>query len=534
MSITASLPILRIPPFPGAKVKDVAIRAATPSSVPSAESVIAAIRAYRVGGAYWGTQPALPKPGYVVLKVRDSTMRSEVLGRLSPGMPVVDWPDGDVDPWHVLADAKEVIADVGDELALLGAIAGKTVRCVVPGSIAPGPAALEAVRDHLIDGVTYVDPFTNEPIDVLQAIQLCGFWRRIIDSNRRLGAAFGFAAWKRRTVQALLWNGTEADIFHAGAKPRADAEIAVWRTRIGAQVLRRLEASGARLVEVEDGFIRSAGLGADCVPPLSVVVDRLGAYFDPSRPSELEQILESGNFPAPLLERATTLRRLIVDSGISKYEMGKTRARLRSDDRRMILVPGQVEDDRAVILGGQGLASNLELLKRVRSSSPDARIIYKPHPDVEAGHRRGAIDDVASLNLADEIARNQPISGLIDAVDEVHVNTSLAGFEALLRGKPVTTHGVPFYAGWGLTRDLGVIPDRRTARRSLDQLVAAALLVYPRYLDPVTGLPCPPEILLRRLIEQSGVQPPSTLVKLRRVQGKLRRRAQALARRFAL
>ena len=79
-------------------------------------------------------------------------------------------------------------------------------------------------------------------------------------------------------------------------------------------------------------------------------------------------------------------------------------------------------------------------------------------------------------------------------VDEVHVNTSLAGFEALLRGKAVTTYGVPFYAGWGLTRDLGPVPARRTAKRSIDELVAAALLIYPRYLDPVTGLPCPAEV----------------------------------------
>jgi capsular polysaccharide export protein len=93
------------------------------------------------------------------------------------------------------------------------------------------------------------------------------------------------------------------------------------------------------------------------------------------------------------------------------------------------------------------------------------------------------------LALADELAPDAPISSIIDLVDEVHVNTSLAGFEALLRGKPVTAYGVPFYAGWGLTRDLGPIPRRRTRRRSLDELVAAALLLYPRYLDPVTRLP---------------------------------------------
>jgi capsular polysaccharide export protein len=49
---------------------------------------------------------------------------------------------------------------------------------------------------------------------------------------------------------------------------------------------------------------------------------------------------------------------------------------------------------------------------------------------------------------------------LIAMADELHVNSSLAGFEALLRGKPVTVHGVPFYAGWGLTTDRGPVPAR--------------------------------------------------------------------------
>ena len=77
--------------------------------------------------------------------------------------------------------------------------------------------------------------------------------------------------------------------------------------------------------------------------------------------------------------------------------------------------------------------------------------------------------------------------------------TSLLGFEALLRGKRVTTTGAPFYAGWGLTRDLGRIPARRGGQVSLAQLVHAALIAYPRYLDPVTHLPCPPELIVERL-----------------------------------
>jgi capsular polysaccharide export protein len=112
-------------------------------------------------------------------------------------------------------------------------------------------------------------------------------------------------------------------------------------------------------------------------------------------------------------------------------------------------------------------------------------------------------------------------------VDEVHVNTSLAGFEALLRGKGVTTYGVPFYAGWGLTHDLGPVPGRRTARRSLDELVAATLLLYPRYLDPITRLPCPAEIVVARL-SQSDDEDPSLIVAVRRAQGRLMRRLRSL------
>jgi capsular polysaccharide export protein len=121
-----------------------------------------------------------------------------------------------------------------------------------------------------------------------------------------------------------------------------------------------------------------------------------------------------------------------------------------------------------------------------------------------------------------------PIASLISMVDEVHVNTSLAGFEALLRRKPVTVYGVPFYAGWGLTADLGPVPDRRTARRSLDELVAATLLLYPRYLDPITGLPCPAEVLAPRLCNGAG-EDPGLLVRMRRLQGKLMRRLGLVA-----
>ncbi|MBA3730078.1 MAG: capsule biosynthesis protein, partial [Sphingomonas sp.] len=144
-------------------------------------------------------------------------------------------------------------------------------------------------------------------------------------------------------------------------------------------------------MEAEDGFIRSIGLGADCIPPLSLVVDRLGIYFDPNQPSELETLLQKGTFPPELTQRARRLRTLMVDLGVSKYAVGQRRIAHQPGRQLCVLVPGQVEDDRSVLCGGGVVTSNLELLRRARQHAPGAHIIYKPHPDVEAGHRVGAI-----------------------------------------------------------------------------------------------------------------------------------------------
>jgi len=173
------------------------------------------------------------------------------------------------------------------------------------------------------------------------------------------------------------------------------------------------------------------------------------------------------------------------------------------------------------VLSGGANCTNLELIAKARALEPDAWIVYKPHPDVEAGHRKGHVPDAEALRHANAIERKAPITALIDQVDALHVITSLAGFEALLRGKDVTTHGQPFYAGWGLTRDLGPKNPRRNRRRSLDELVAATLIGYPRYVDPVTRLPCPPEVLVQR-ITRGEARMTSLLITLREWQGKLR------------
>jgi capsular polysaccharide export protein len=506
---------------------------------------IASIAALQVGGSYWGNRPSLPNAPYVLVRVRDAKARAEVLQSVSKDRAILVWADsrhgisslpsrpittvrGCCDPWHLLGRAVEVIADGDDELALVAAISNIPVRCVGAGpfqAVTRGEAGLlQVVRSSLLGACNYTSPFTGQSITLSEAIDLCAFWRRLIDSNRSIKAALGFASWKKPTVAPLLWSGS-GDVPFVSKAPwlHEGTEVAIWRSRVSTKQVRALADKEARLVEVEDGFIRSVGLGADCVPPLSIIVDHIGIYFDPQRRSELEFLLEEADFPDELVARAKTLRRLIVESGISKYEVGRTLGLKHVGEGRKLLVIGQVEDDRSVRCGGGDIQSNRELLRRVRQNATGGLIYYRPHPDVQAGHRVGKIADEELASLADEVVQSGTISECIDGVDEVHVNTSLAGFEALLRGKPVTTYGVPFYSGWGLTRDLGAVPARRTARRSLDELVAATLLLYPRYVDPVTGLPCPPEILIDRLVNGAAGSREGGLVALRRLQGRLKR-----------
>ena len=514
-------PFLRVPPFPGAKVQTLT----GTQNLDSYTDALERVRQLRVGGAFWAVQPGLPEE-YVLAR---SATAASAAKRLNTNLPILCWADGDhgdlsgeCDPWHMLAGARMLVTERRDEVALIAAVLRVPVYHCDPQS---DELTLQDIDPRFLLGQAlsmggYVNPFTGQPMSATDAIELCGFWRELIDANRDITAGVGFAFWKQQNVAPLLWGGNAN--FSFSRVKSASGPVAVWRAKASPTAIAELERQHVPLIEVEDGFLRSQGLGADCIPPLSITVDRLGAYFDPAKPSELELLLQEGKFDEALLARARELRDRIVVNELGKYERGGKQIDRPAGSRRHILVPGQVEDDRAVQSGGCGLVSNLELLRKVREQAPDAYILYKPHPDVLAGHRRGAATTQDCLIYADEVVSGLPITSLIVMVDEVHVNTSLAGFEALLRCKSVTTYGVPFYSGWGLTRDLGPVPARRSARRTLDELVAATLLIYPRYLDPRSGLPCPAEVVVTRLCETEG-EDPGLIVGIRRLQGKVMR-----------
>ncbi|TNF20731.1 MAG: capsular polysaccharide biosynthesis protein [Rhodobacteraceae bacterium] len=326
-------------------------------------------------------------------------------------------------------------------------------------------------------------------LDAFEAQTLA--WRE----DHRGWVASGMRLWKRRPLQKVFGRVRPMVFEDDTAKARARAEAEDRRRMVWAGKAGDLD----RVVRVEDGFLRSRGLGAELVPPLSLVTDDLGIYYDPRRESRLERLIAaSGDLRADQVQRAYRLRRAILKARLSKYNLGGSTAPDLPEGHR-ILVPGQVEDDASILTGCTGIRTNHALLLATRQANPEAVILYKPHPDVEAGLRRGAVPQAGEI--ADLVLEEADPMALLDQVQEVWTLTSLLGFEALLREVPVTTLGVPFYAGWGLTRDRGDVPPRRKAKVSLDALVHATLIAYPRYFDPVTDLPCPPEVVVHRLSE---------------------------------
>ncbi|WP_439598704.1 capsular polysaccharide export protein, LipB/KpsS family [Falsiroseomonas sp.] len=436
------------------------------------------------------------------------------------GAPVLPGSLPATDPWRLL-ETRLPLHGASRDLALLALAAGVTLA---DGPLAGAdPAASWAA---ILAATRAVDPFRAVPCSVEAALDLLALWRVREAESRGIAACLGVHPYKRDRLRQLLASAGPPPAFAARPAPaialaqRRGGALLAWSASAPEDLPARCAEAGVPLAWLEDGFIRSAGLGAAFRAGASFALDRHGPYYDPARESDLARLLATEPFPPALLARARALRRAVVARGVTKYNLGGAAPVIGAPPgRRRILVPGQVEDDASIRQGGGAIRRNLDLLRAVRAAAPEAWLVYKPHPDIEAGFRRGRIATRNLEGLADQVLRGAPMAPLFGLVDEVHTITSLTGFEALLRGLPVTCWGTPFYAGWGLTTDRGPIATPpRTRRLTLDELVAGALILYPRCIDPLTLLPCPPEVLLDRM-DRPDLFPPGRRARLRAAQG---------------
>ena len=305
---------------------------------------------------------------------------------------------------------------------------------------------------------------------------------------------FGFPFWKRKSIKQMfeLLNNKNTHFVNKSDlvnkyKNSHETIFVLWSMNLPELV----SNEKCTVYRLEDGFIRSKKLGSDLTVPYSLVLDKVGIYFNPLIDSGLEKILNTHELTAKEREESDRLLRIILTNNISKYNSQKHidyQDKIDKKYKKIKLVIGQVSDDASIKYGANEIRSNLELLEAVYTKSEDTDfIIFKPHPDVVSGNRAGCVATNIALEYCNIVEESISLPSLLNIPNiEVHTISSLSGFENLLRGNTTICYGNPFYAGWGATTDLYIpkeIKNRRQKKRSPLEILYCAYIEYPIYFD---------------------------------------------------
>ncbi|MED7820124.1 MULTISPECIES: capsular polysaccharide export protein, LipB/KpsS family [unclassified Francisella] len=266
------------------------------------------------------------------------------------------------------------------------------------------------------------------------------------------------------------------------------------RKKSGQKAITLAKRYKSSFVLLEDGFIRSIGLGIDNSPSFSLVEDDVGIYYDATTPSRLENILNSYDFLADkaLMSKAREAISLIKKYNISKYNnipnvdpklCDKYGLLDSSDSRKNILIIAQTEGDSSLRYGLANKFTTNDMIESAILENPRAKIYLKIHPNVFSGKKKSDIDINNINSKVIIISENINSISLLKYFAKVYTKTSGMGFEALLVGCECICFGMPFYAGWGVTDDR-ITGDRRKRKLSVEEIFAASYILYTRYYNP--------------------------------------------------
>ncbi len=264
------------------------------------------------------------------------------------------------------------------------------------------------------------------------------------------------------------------------------------RKKTGEFAFKYQQKHGGTLIRYEDGFIRSVGLGVDGSPSFSLVEDDIGIYLDATQPSKLENILSSYDFKNndTLLKNANQAINLIKKNHISKYNHAPEidKSLFNNIKNKKVLIVAQTAGDASLEYGYADEQTINQMVKDAATENPNASLYLKVHPDVISGKKQSSISLTGLPKNCQILSQDiNPIS-LLKQVDLVYTCTSGMGMEALILDKEVICYGMPFYAGWGLTKDKQTCP-RRSRQLTLTELFAGAYILYTHYYNPYKKQP---------------------------------------------
>ena len=244
------IPLLRAPPFPA---RNVVLSQSADAAIALPDDIFARLREARVGGAFWAEPTGTAVAGAVVVRSRAGDDRAK-LDELIPTAQRANalWiQPTETDPWSALEAASGLIAHGNDEWIAIARILGVPVQVLSSGMYgAPGEdsALIDDRVKAALSGVEYIDPFTDKPTTPAAIIAILADWRRLIEDNRKIGAACGMAWWKRDEIRRFLWvPGRKLPIVNRPMTAlkiarKVGGSVAIWPSRVSPKLLAAAKA----------------------------------------------------------------------------------------------------------------------------------------------------------------------------------------------------------------------------------------------------------------------------------------------------
>lgn len=105
-------------------------------------------------------------------------------------------------------------------------------------------------------------------------------------------------------------------------------------------------------------------------PPLSLVVDDCGIYYDASKPSALEKLVQDKAGNTALISQAREAMHTIVTGDMSKYNLAPAFVADESERTNIVLVVDQTFNDMSVTYGNAGPHEFAAMLEAAMAENP--------------------------------------------------------------------------------------------------------------------------------------------------------------------